>query len=1023
MASFRLFYDMWTLTSFIQNFTLGYNGLDFSIRFKENGYTFMKRSRLHRHTLPLATLLCLSTFVSPFPAQAWDTPFSLFSNQTQASTLNNTHFQLKNGLNVYLSRNPLEPRFYAQVVINAGGKQDPADATGIAHYLEHMLFKGTTRLGTSNFEKEKGLQDQIVALYEKLFTLTDPTERNALLTQINDLSVEASTYAIPGELDTLYSKMGAEGMNAYTSNEETVYLLSLPKNRLEQWAMIESERFREPVFRLFQSELETVYEEKNISLDDKDDILREAVDAQVFKKHPYGSQTILGSVEHLKNPSLRKMYAFYNTYYVPNNMALVISGDIDIAETRRIIEKYFSDWKPSPVKPFEAPKDPPIQGIERVNVQYKGEEKVMLGFTTANRYNKDSDALTMIDMLLDSGDVGLLKLNLVQTQKVRSAGSSPSINKDAGVQYLWAVPRQGQTMEEVEALLLEQIERIKQGKFDPEVMQAIALDTEISLKRSLESNQGRAAIMSEAFLNGISVETLMQRPERLRKLTVQDVMRVANTYFKGNYVAGHRKDAEFKFPKISKPQLKKMQLNPDQQSDFALQVEALQPQPVAPEWVDLKTQLTANSYAPGVISYAAKNPINDLYTLGITYDYGRKHDPNFCTVMSELNNAGTTTQSPESVANAFYKLGTKVNFNCNDYGFSMYLSGTDKKLEPALKLAEEVLWSGQLDAKRFKARLQDAIDSRVDEKKDNRTLRSALRDWVRYGKESGYLQRSSAETLKQLSTEAYGPMKTALQKQNFKIYYSGSKSQEEVHQLLRKYHQPGTIPLPLLNARPQPPLKTEQHLESPIKVYFLHNPSAQATIDLIQSAPEVNAEEKMLVDFYNQYMDGGMGAIMFQEVREARALAYSTFSYYAQGKRLGDEDQMLAFIGTQGDKTVESLTLLIDLMRNPPESDQHFNRARQALENMYRTDRVTFRNVFGTMEAWHDWGFANDPRPQFFAQLSKTQLKDMMAFLKQRVASKPLVFAIVGDREKVNLPALKKLAPVEEVNVSQLFKD
>lgn len=983
----------------------------------------MKRSRLHRHTLPLATLLCLSTLVSSFPAHAWEAPFSLFNHQTQASTLNHTHFQLKNGLNVYLSRNPLEPRFYAQVVINAGGKQDPADATGIAHYLEHMLFKGTTRLGTSNFEKEKALQDQIVALYEKLFTLTDPAERNALLTQINELSVEASTYTIPGELDTLYAKMGAEGLNAYTSNEETVYLLSLPKNRLEQWAMIESERFREPVFRLFQSELETVYEEKNISLDDKDDILSEAVNAQVFKKHPYGSQTILGSVEHLKNPSLRKMYDFYNTYYVPNNMAIVLSGDIDIAETRRIIEKYFSDWKPSPVKPFVPPKDPPIQGVERVNVQYKGEEKVMLAFQTASRSHQDSDALTMIDMLLDSGDVGLLKMNLVQPQVVRSAGSYPLINKDAGAQYLWAVPRQGQSMKDAEALLLSQIERIKQGKFDAEIMQAIALDTEISLKRSLESNRGRAAIMTEAFLNGVSVESLMQRPARLRKLTAKEITRVANAYFKNNYVVGYREDAEFKFPKISKPQLKKMQLNPDQHSDFALQVEALKPEPVAPEWIDLKSQLSASSYAPGVVSYATQNPINDLYSLGITYDYGNKHDTNFCTVMSELNNAGTPTQSPEEVANAFYKLGTKVSFNCSDYGFSMYLSGTDQKLEPALKLAEEVLWSGKLDAQRFKARLQNAIDSRADEKKDNRTLRNALRDWVRYGDESAYLRRPSAETLQQLSVDAYGPMKAALQQQNFKIYYSGSKSQDEVHQLLRKYHQPGNIALPLLNARPQPPLKMERHAGAPVKVYFLHNPSAQATIDLVQPGPEVNPEDKMLVDFYNQYMDGGMGAIMFQEVREARALAYSTFSYYAQGRRLGDEDQMLAFIGTQGDKTVESLTLLIDLIRNPPESEQHFNRARQALENMYRTDRVTFRNVFGTMETWHDWGFANDPRPQFFAQLSQTQLKDMMAFLKQRVASKPLVFTIVGDREKVNLPALKKLASVEEVQVSQLFKD
>lgn len=979
--------------------------------------------RLRRRALPLATLLCVSTFVAPLQAHAWDAPFSFFSEQSKAPTLNHAHFTLPNGLNVYLSRNPLEPRFYAQVVINAGGKQDPADATGIAHYLEHMLFKGTTRLGTRDYAQEKVLQDQIVARYEELFTLTDTDARNALLREINDLSVQASAYAIPGELDTLYSKMGAEGLNAYTSNEETVYLVSLPKNRLEQWAMVESERFREPVFRLFQSELETVYEEKNISLDDKDDILREAVNAQVFKKHPYGTQTILGSVEHLKNPSLRKMYAFYNKYYVPNNMALVLSGDIDIAETRQVIEKYFSGWKPADVKPFVPPKEAPIQGVERVNVQYKGEEKVLLAFPTASQSSKDSDALTMIDMLLDSGDVGMIKLNLVQPQKVRAAGSYPMLNKDAGVQYLWAVPRAGESLASAEALLLEQIEQIKQGKIDPEVMQAIALDTEISLKRSLESNRGRAALMSEAFLRGVSVDFLMQRAERLRKLTVKDIVRVANAYFGDNYVAGYRKDAEFKFPKIAKPQLKKMQLSPDQHSDFANQVEALNPAPVQPEWVNLADTLQASSYAPGVVSYATQNPINDLYNLSLSYDYGSKHYPEFCTVMSELNQAGTANQSAEDVANTFYKLGTKMSFSCGEYGFAMNLSGPDKTMDAAVKLAEEVLWSADLNAERFDARIQNALASRQDEKKDSRTLRNALRNWVRYGNESLYLTRPSAEELAELSVDAYAPMSQALKQQNFKIYYSGPRAQAKVHELLHKYHQPQQIQLPLLNPRQRPPLELVEHNEAPIKIYFLHNPSAQTSIDLVQAGPQVNPEEKVLVDFYNQYMDGGMGAVMFQEVREARALAYSTFSYYAQGGRLGDEDQMLAYIGTQGDKTVEALTLLIELIRNPPVSTQHFDRARQALENMYRTDRVTFKNVFGTMENWQQWGFANDPRPQFFEQLSQTQLEDMVTFLQERVAKQPLVFTLVGDREKVNLPALKQMAQVEEVNLSQLFRD
>ncbi|PKL79306.1 MAG: peptidase M16, partial [Candidatus Melainabacteria bacterium HGW-Melainabacteria-1] len=453
----------------------------------------------------LASTLLLGTMPSCAMLQAQSESSASEKAPASSSRLDYRHFSLANGLKVYLSRNPLEPRFYAQIAVNAGGKQDPHDATGIAHYLEHMLFKGTDEIGTSDFAAEKALQDQIVASYETLFAETDPAKRSELLKHINQLSVQASKYAIPGEFDQLYSRLGAEGLNAYTSNEETVYLVSMPKNRLEQWAMVESERFKDPVFRLFQSELETVYEEKNRSLDDKDDILYEAVAAQLYKKHPYGSQTILGSVDHLKNPSLAKMYAFYRQYYVPNNMAIVISGDIDLDATQKIIEKHFSSWESRPVPPFEAPAEAPIQGIERVKVQYKGEERAMLAFRTVPYDHPDRPALTMVDMLLDSGNTGLIKLNLVQPQLVRAAGSSPAFNKDYGAQYLYAVPKEGQALAEVEQLLLDQLNKIKRGEFDPEIMQAVALDFEIGQKRGLESNAARAGLMTQAFLHNTSV--------------------------------------------------------------------------------------------------------------------------------------------------------------------------------------------------------------------------------------------------------------------------------------------------------------------------------------------------------------------------------------------------------------------------------------------------------------------------------------------------------------------------------------
>jgi predicted Zn-dependent peptidase len=972
----------------------------------------------------LRSALALSLSLAFIPTTLSILPTAIHSAQAAAATLPVEHFTLENGLKVYLSRNTQTPRFYAQIVINAGGKHDPSDATGIAHYLEHMLFKGTSAMGTRDYAQEKALLDQITALYEQHFNETDEQKRLALQKQINQLSVAASQFAIPGEMDSLYSRLGGEGLNAYTSNEETVYLIDLPKNRLEQWAKIESERFREPVFRLFQSELETVYEEKNRSLDNKESILYEAVEAQLYKKHPYGSQTILGSVEHLKNPSLQKMYEFYRRYYVPNNMAIVLSGDIDLAQARKLITQHFSTWKKQDVPPFQAPQEAPIQGVERVHVNYKGEEKVTLAFRTVPYGHKDHDALTMLDMLLDSGKVGQIRLNLVQPQKVRAAGSYPQFHKDYGAQYLYAVPREGQSLEEAEKLLLEQIAFIKQGKFDAAQLEGIVLDYETGLKGQMESNEGRGGLMAQAFLHGKTVEQMMQRPEQLKRVRKEDIVRVAQEYFGNNYVAGYRHDKDYTFPAIAKPNLEPAQLNPNQQSAFAQQVESIATAAIDPRWVDYQKDFKVRNYDLGVLQYHVKNPINDLFSFSVSYEFGDKQYPGFCSVMDELNFAGTGKMSAADVQNAFFRMGVNAHFGCSDYGFYLSLSGLDSKFEQAVALSEQVLWNGQLDETRFQAKIANQISNRIDQKKDVNTLRRALNSWVNYGEESGYLDRPSAAELKQLSTSQYGDMVTTLKKQNYTLSYMGQLPMDRVTSIVRRYHQPKQLSTPLLPANVAPPTKYTKREQGPVKIYFLDFPGAQSHISLLKPAQARTLKTNdMPLALYNQYMDGGMGAVMFQEVREARSLAYSTWLYGFSGSRLGDQGAFQGYIGTQADKTLESLRLFIDLLNNPPQTENHFQRAQRALENSYRTSYIGFRDVLGSVIGWSYLGYDKDPRPEQFAQLNNLKLTDVSQVVDQHMKGQPLTFTIVGDKNKIDLKALAQIGQVEEVPVAQLFRD
>lgn len=973
------------------------------------------------HYLALVTLL-LTPWSLPAAAAPVATKPVQQSSQP-ALILPVEHFTLPNGLQVYLSPNHQSPRFYAQITVNTGSKEDPADATGIAHYLEHMLFKGTQKLGTANFAKEKPLLDEINRLYDVRFNEKDEKKRAELAKQISKLTAEASQFAIPNEFDSLYARMGAEGTNAYTSDEVTAYLTDLPANRFEQWAMVESERFANPVFRLFQSELETVYEEKNISMDNKEELLMEAVNAKLYKKHPYGTQTTLGTIEHLKNPSLNKMYAFYQNHYVPNNMAITIAGNIQLPEAKRVISHYFSKWQPKTRPTFVPPQESPLQQVERVQVQYQGEEKVLLAFPTAAYKSPDRLALMMIDMLLDGGEVGLIKNTLVNPQLVMNAGSYPSINKDYGAQYLYAIPREGQTLAEVESLLLAQIEKIKTGQFDEKLMQGIALDFEITQKRNMESNEGRVNLLSNVFLQGETLAHTLALPAKMRQLTKAEVIKVANRYFGKAYVAGYRLNKDQTVPKIPKPELEKMQLNPNQRSPFAQSVDAVAPKPIAPRWVDYTKDFQARSFAPGVVLYHAHNPLNDIFNLVVSYDFGDKHFPHLCDVMGELNFAGTGGLSAEQIKNQFYQMGVHASYNCSDYRFSMHLTGLDRVFPQALQQAEKLLWSATLDEKQFQNKIANRLKERQDEKTDLKQLRGALNSYIVLGDKSPFLDRSSIQELKSLSTFGYSTMTHQLKKQNFKIYYTGQLPVTTVEQLMHTHHQPQTINVPLLTPRQRPTLQYVHRHDKPLKIYFLDFKGVQSHINLMLPESPVNPNESIMARLYNEYFDGNMGAILFQEVRESRALAYSTWARYFEGSRLGDQDQMRGYIGTQADKTLEALKLFIELLRKTPASEGHFDRAKKAIENSYRTGYVNFQEVLGTIEGWAELGYDRDPRPENFARLSGVQLQTLLDYIKHKVSNQNLTFTIVGDKTRIDMQELAKLGEVEEVPLKVLFKD
>ncbi|NJN34675.1 MAG: insulinase family protein [Saprospiraceae bacterium] len=509
---------------------------------------------------------------------------------------------LNNGLKIFMSVNPDEPRIFTQIVVRAGSKQDPADSTGLAHYLEHMMFKGTSQIGSLNWEKESGLLAQIAELYEQHSQETDPSARKALYAQIDALSGEAAQYVAANEYDKLISALGARSTNAYTSSEQTVFINDIPSNELEKWLFLESERFKMLVLRLFHTELETVYEEFNISQDNDGRKVYNAMMNALFPTHPYGTQTVIGTGDDLKNPSHHSIQRYFNTYYVPNNMAIILAGDFNPSEAITLCEQYFGSFKPAkPLPPFVAPPQYPLQKIDKIEVFGHQAESLQLAWQIDSAHTDEQEIASLISVMLYNQQAGLIDIDLIQKQQVLEAHAGIMSLAEYGAFVIYGKPRAGQSLEDVEKLLTEQVNRIKKGDFPEWLIEAVVTDFRYSQTKSLENNQSRAALLTDAFVKNLNWVTYIQRIERMKKLTKAQIVAFANKKFGENYVAIYKKQGNDPSVKhVEKPQITPINLDRSHESAFAQQFKKLESPSLKPVFIDFEQSIQFSQLTNGL---------------------------------------------------------------------------------------------------------------------------------------------------------------------------------------------------------------------------------------------------------------------------------------------------------------------------------------------------------------------------------------------------------------------------------------
>ena len=969
------------------------------------------KSTLHR---TMGCFLAFSLLTSCSPTGKPDTA----SSQTNQSSMQVLQKKLDNGLTVYLSPNAEEPRFYAEIITRAGSKHDPSTNTGLAHYLEHLLFKGTRSFGTENFAEEEPLLRKISELYEQRAAEKNEIKRDEIYRQINTLSTEASKLAIPNEMDRVYSDMGAKGLNAHTWHEETVYKIDLPANRLEHWAKIESERFAQPVFRLFHTELETVYEEKNRAIDNKHRLIYRAVNDLLFKVHPYGQQSTLGTVEHLKNPSIYAIEEFYSKHYVPQNMAICLSGDLDPEPTFAIIEKYFGKWSgPEKLRPEPSWNEKPLEGREFVEVEYLGEEHVVLAFRTAPKHHEDYPALRLVDMILDNSVAGLINLNLVEQQKVRAAGCYPQNLNDFGTHYLYGTPKDGQSLETVEQLLLQQIERVKKGDFEDWTLQAVINDFKKRQKENYEKNDQRVELLRDTFLAFVDWNVTLNEISEMERVTKADIIRVANKYYGKDYVAGFRIDAQHDLPSIEKPAIDPLSIDPDKGSSFMEEVDQLPYEPLQPKFLVPEKDFSVREISPGIRLIHTFNPLNDLFNLEVRMDLGFDHKPMLSTAKRMLDRAGARKMSSEDLKIEWYKLGTDFGFGVQEHFCNFFINGLDENFLSSLQLAESHLLFPNSSEETWNETKDIILSERDDEQKDPNALTHALSHFHRYGENSRYLKRSSDTDLNNSTTSALSELLKQAVESPRSILYFGPQSPDVVEQWIRNSFLGVSPKHKAAKVGPDRSLKTQKD-----QVYFLHKEMAQAQVRFEFSSGLLDESLTPSIQIFNEYFGGGMAGLVFQELREARALAYSAWARFFTPSRPNEENVMVGSIGCQADKTIDAMYAFIGLLKEMPVSNTRWSSAHASLLSAYRTNPITSRAIPKFVYDVDSLGLEIDPRKSRFKNLSKAKIDGFEKFYKDKIKAKSILFSVVGDSSRIDMEALKKFGPFTQVSAKELFR-
>lgn len=937
----------------------------------------------------------------------------------QNNALEVKKYVLDNGFTVYLNEDKTAKEVFGAVVVKAGSKNDPADATGMAHYLEHLLFKGTTEMGTTNYLAEKPYLDSINMYYDLLGKTKDEAERKKIQQLINNQSVAAAGYGRPTEFDKLIKSIGGTNLNAFTQNDMTVYHNSFPGEQIEKWLEVYSHRFQNPVFRSFQAELEVVYEEKNISMDSYMTLLYEDMSKNMFRHHPYGTQTTIGTIEHLKSPSLNKMYEYFKAYYVANNMALVLCGNFDAEKALTLIKEKFSGLRSAKVPEF--PKFPTtvFKGKESIEVKYTPIKMELIGFSSVSSIHPDKPALEVCASLLSNeSETGLLN-KLVRENKLIYTECFNGAYNDAGEFVLFVVPKLiGQSFKEAEELVLNEVKKLKNGEITDTDLTIIKTELSRQRQQALESCESRALSIAQTFSEGSTWEEYLNYTRTIEKLTKEDIVRAANNYLGDNCFILYSKRGKPAKEKMEKPGFKPVVVDEKEESGYAQTFKSKTINSAAPKFLDFEKDTKHIQLNESNKLYVTQNPVNDLFSLQVVYLVGTDTIKDLEVIQTMFNRFAVKDMSTDKLKEAFALLGITYYATASDQRFTIRFDGLETNIEKAMPLINKLLNECVLDDKAVKSVCEEIIALRKATEKEPDVLGQALAEYIRLGNKSHFIDRISSKELKNAKAENMIKQYKKAIAYNAVWHYTGKFSPDKIQTLLKSG-------ISLANNKKEVLLAVKKNNTASENIIYIVNDkkAIQSHIDFLINSDNYTTNPLLdaRIHAFNQYMGGDFSGLILQEIREYRSLAYSAYGFLSTPRIQNNPCFFRSYIGCQADKTNEAIDVMYDLVKNMPQKPERIEGVKALLKNSISSEYPNFRAISEDVESLRERGYKSIPLKDAYGKYDALQFDDIMSFYTTYIKNKPVIISVYGDKSKMDLAKLSKYGKIVELKKEQLI--